>query len=95
MTGLIRNIERQKENSHHSPKSRRKLISTMEGGKDFLFLFDLLAHTCGLESTLRVLTHSDDTFYLVGTKMHLESLRFICKYFEGLFGGVKQIKGRG
>ena len=32
-------------------------------GQDFLFLFDLLAHTCGLESTLRVLTHSDDTFY--------------------------------
>ena len=33
------------------------------GGKDFLFLFDLLAHNCGLESTLRVLTHSDDYFY--------------------------------
>ena len=32
-------------------------------GKDFLFLFDLLAHSCGLESTLRVLTHSDQTFY--------------------------------
>ena len=32
-------------------------------GKDFLFLFDLLAHTCGLESTLRVLTHSDEKFY--------------------------------
>ncbi len=30
-------------------------------GKDFLFLFDLLAHTCGLESTLRVLTHSGKT----------------------------------
>ncbi|CAB4068164.1 unnamed protein product [Lepeophtheirus salmonis] len=30
---------------------------------DFLFLFDLLAHTCGIESTLRVLTHSDDNFY--------------------------------
>ena len=32
-------------------------------GQDFLFLFDLLAHSCGLESTLRVLTHSDDTFH--------------------------------
>lgn len=32
-------------------------------GKDFLFLFDLLAHTCGIESTLRVLTHSDENFY--------------------------------
>ena len=32
-------------------------------GKDFLFLFDLLAHTSGLESTLRVLTHSDEKFY--------------------------------
>ena len=35
------------------------------GGKDFLFLFDLLAHNCGLESTLRVLTHSDDYFYQI------------------------------
>ena len=33
------------------------------GGMDFLFLFDLLAHNCGLESTLRVLTHSDDNFH--------------------------------
>ena len=32
-------------------------------GKDFLFLFDLLAHCCGLEATLRVLTHSDNQFY--------------------------------
>ena len=31
-------------------------------GQDFLFLFDLLAHTSGIESTLRVLTHADDTF---------------------------------
>ncbi|XP_023343416.1 uncharacterized protein LOC111712896 [Eurytemora carolleeae] len=31
-------------------------------GEDFLFLFDLLAHSSGIESTLRVLTHSDDTF---------------------------------
>lgn len=38
------------------------IISTQEG-EDFLFLFDLLAHSCGIESTLRVLTHSDDTFH--------------------------------
>ena len=31
-------------------------------GKDFLFLFDLLSHTSGIESTLRVLTHADETF---------------------------------
>ena len=31
-------------------------------GRDFLFLFDLLSHTSGIESTLRVLTHADDTF---------------------------------
>jgi hypothetical protein len=31
-------------------------------GKDFLFLFDLLSHNSGIESTLRVLTHADDTF---------------------------------
>ena len=35
----------------------------MKTGKDFLFLFDLLAHCCGLEATLRVLTHSDHQFY--------------------------------
>ena len=34
-------------------------------GQDFLFLFDLLSHSCGLESTLRVLTHSDDNFYKI------------------------------
>ena len=37
-------------------------IDVEDTGKDFLFLFDLLAHTAGIESTLRVLTHSDDCF---------------------------------
>ena len=37
-------------------------IDLTETGKDFLFLFDLLAHTAGIESTLRVLTHADETF---------------------------------
>ena len=31
-------------------------------GQDFLFLFDLLAHTSGIEATLRVLSHADETF---------------------------------
>ena len=31
-------------------------------GDDFLFLFDLLAHTSGIEATLRVLSHADETF---------------------------------
>jgi hypothetical protein len=44
-----------------SIQSIQKLGGT--SGEDFLFLFDLLAHSCGLESTLRVLTHSDPTFY--------------------------------
>ena len=34
-------------------------------GKDFLFLFDLLSHSCGIEMTLRVLTHSDEQFYQI------------------------------
>ena len=34
-------------------------------GKDFFFLFDLLAHSSGFESTLRVITHADDTFKLI------------------------------
>ncbi|XP_059078716.1 uncharacterized protein LOC131877137 [Tigriopus californicus] len=38
------------------------IVNGVEGA-DFLFLFDLLSHSCGIESTLRVLTHSDDTFY--------------------------------
>ena len=48
-------------------------------GKDFLFLFDMLAHSCGIEITLRVLTHSDDQFYKIfkpnlikGTRLRIE-----------------------
>ena len=33
-----------------------------EKGKDFIFIFDLLAHTSGVESTLRVLSHADENF---------------------------------
>ena len=32
-------------------------------GKDFLYLFDLLAHTSGIDSTLRVLTYADSEFH--------------------------------
>ena len=32
-------------------------------GSDFLFLFDLIAHTCGTAATLRVLSFSAPSFY--------------------------------
>ena len=32
-------------------------------GKDFIFLFDLLAHNYGLESTLKMLSHCDQEFH--------------------------------
>ena len=47
-------------------KRRESNVSSLvekQEGEDFLFLFDLLAHSCGLELTLRVLTHSDEKFY--------------------------------
>ena len=47
-------------------------------GKDFLFLFDMLAHTSGLESTLRVLTHADETF----RKICLPKLRNDCAHIK-------------
>ena len=58
VTNLLKTIEKMRK-SMWEPG----LASQSDGGKDFLFLFDLLAHTCGLESTLRVLTHSDETFH--------------------------------
>lgn len=59
VTSLLRTIESMKRDRVTA------VVSVLGGreGKDFLFLFDLLAHTCGLESTLRVLTHSDEKFY--------------------------------
>ncbi len=30
-----------------------QVVMAKQDGQDFLFLFDLLAHSCGLESTLR------------------------------------------
>jgi hypothetical protein len=52
-------------------------------GKDFLFLFDLLAHTSGIESTLRVLTHSDDDFYEI-CKPNLDMLDSVIVEEDGI-----------
>ena len=40
-------------------KATKHLHYVDHPGKDFLYLFDLLAHTSGVESTLRVLTYAD------------------------------------
>ena len=61
MSNLLNTIQNLKKESSLHSSSLRKLKDA--AGDDFLFLFDLLAHSCGLESTLRVLTHSDNTFY--------------------------------
>ena len=42
-------------------------------GEDFLFLFDLVAHTCGQPATLRVLSFTADTFAVL-CQPELESL---------------------
>ena len=59
VTNLLNTIEAEKGERDSDGSTRLK----DSPGEDFLFLFDLLAHTCGLESTLRVLTHSDETFH--------------------------------
>ncbi|TRY75203.1 hypothetical protein TCAL_00641 [Tigriopus californicus] len=56
VSNLLRTIER-------SRKEWEPSLVSKHDGEDFLFLFDLLAHSSGIESTLRVLTHSDETFY--------------------------------
>ncbi len=61
VTRLLKNIE-QTKNARDEESSE---IFSHSRNNDFLFLFDLLAHNCGLESTLRVLTHSDENFYKV------------------------------
>ena len=61
-TKILRCFERKAKND----KAQEDIFKEGNGtskGKDFLFLFDLLAHSCGIEMTLRVLTHSDDQFY--------------------------------
>ena len=42
---------------------QKSLKPWFKDGDDFLFLFDLLSHYCGIESTLRVLTNSDIQFH--------------------------------
>ena len=61
-TKLLKYIERKIKHDKESEDIFRKGNGT-SNGKDFLFLFDLLSHSCGIEMTLRVLTHSDDQFY--------------------------------
>ena len=43
-------------------KSHPDLNLIESKGQDFLFLFDLVAHSCGLPATLRVLTYTAPTF---------------------------------
>ena len=60
VTNLISTIVFMRNSSNGGSLGSNRL---QDSGADFLFLFDLLAHSCGLEATLRVLTHSDPTFY--------------------------------
>ena len=52
ITSLIDSLRRSEKN-HHLVESK---------GKDFLFLFDLVAHTCGQPATLRVLSFTAPAF---------------------------------
>ena len=61
VTNLYSTIESMRNSSNGGSLGSNGLKDAT--GEDFLFLFDLLAHSCGLEATLRVLTHSDATFY--------------------------------
>ena len=60
ITNLLKTIENEKSEDSSSFRKVKEM-----SGHDFFFLFDLLAHSCGLEATLRVLTHSDETFYKI------------------------------
>ena len=62
-TKLLKRIER-KIKQDQEGEDIFKSGNALEG-KDFLFLFDLLSHSCGIEMTLRVLTHSDEQFYQI------------------------------
>ena len=61
VTNLYSTIESMRNSSNGGSLGSNGLKDAT--GEDFLFLFDLVAHSCGLEATLRVLTHSDATFY--------------------------------
>ena len=58
VTNLINTIENMRKD-WESP------VVKPHEGEDFLFLFDLLSHSCGLELTLRMRTHSDENFYKI------------------------------
>ena len=62
-----------------------KILKTLKGkkeedlvkadGKDFVFLFDLIAHNCGVPATLRVLTHTAPRFkQFCQPKLRIDSL---------------------
>lgn len=52
-------------------------LAVRSNGEDFLFLFDFLAHSYGLESTLRVLTHVDQVFHAI-CKPNLDVESHVC-----------------
>lgn len=59
----FRSISRLLQQLKRSQGSKDTDLVKDDSGQDFLFLFDLLAHTAGIESTLRVLTHADESFH--------------------------------
>ena len=59
--GFFRNVSQLLNKMEKSKIDWDVELETNEG-QDFLFLFDLLAHTSGIEATLRVLSHADETF---------------------------------
>ena len=63
LTKLLKEIERKIKQGEEGEDIFK--YDNANAGKDFLFLFDLLSHSCGVEMTLRVLTHSDEPFYRI------------------------------
>ena len=63
LTKLLKRIEKKMRQDEETEDIFLNENATQ--GKDFLFLFDLLSHSCGMEMTLRVLTHSDEQFYQI------------------------------
>ena len=60
---VIQNIQKMRGLQDPLVHQKDHQLINNNDGEDFLFLFDLLSHTCGIESTLRVLTHSDVLFH--------------------------------
>ena len=59
ITNLIKKIQ-----TKHAVENGELLVKSSDG-KDFMFLFDLLSHSAGIQATMRVLTHADDTFFQI------------------------------